>query len=107
MAQVDFSNAHIEPYNINPAEKAFLTLNIYNSGSIIFCDSNGNSVVSSQTMQTPISTPTRTMFQYSGIFSTSGTEFYFKYGAIAWRVYGITFASGDTFVFTVDSTLTY
>ena len=114
MAQVDFTNARIEPYtgtlggrtNVNPT--AHEKVMIYNDVSLT--DSSGNAVSSGYTVTTLINQQKQLMVLYNGTFSASGTEFYIlgipnSNQICGWRVYNISFSSGDTYVFQINATL--
>lgn len=99
MAQVDFSNAHIAPYDKNP-------IGTYNTGFATvtsFRDSGGNTITNTVSLTTLKNESAEAIYRFTGSFSASGTEFYFGYASsyICWRVTNVTFSSGDTFDFSV------
>ena len=109
MAEVDFSHAKIEPATtawenfINPTSVAYVTLSaasgfIYNSSATTIGNISATKLVDAQK---------QLVYQYQGTFSASGTEFYTTTGQAhsAWRVYNISFNSGDTFIFQVKADL--
>lgn len=106
MAEVDFTNARIEPSGTeNPATDAYVQLNTY-----AFYDSSTNMVNSGTSSRTQlINQQKQLMFLYQGRFTTSGTEFYIYQGTNylrRWKVSNISFNSGDTYVFQINATLT-
>lgn len=109
MAEVDFSHAKIEPATtgwmtfINPTSVAYVTLsaasgNIYNSSGTTIGNIFATRLVNEQK---------QLVYQYQGTFSASGTEFYMSTGQShsAWRVFNISFNSGDTYLFQVKADL--
>lgn len=100
MAQIDFSNAILSPYNTSPLSsyhylgfpRAF-----NEGGGNGFVDSNGNKVANGRYHH--IETDKyKHNFRYTGEMISSGNEFYIKEdGAVHWKVSNISFNSGDTF----------
>ena len=119
MAEVDFSNAIIEPWEgvpslgstldswarVNPTWQDTVTL----AKSTALLGVGGNTI-STATITRLINEQKQLVYQYSGTFTASGTEFCFGYavgGSIAaWRVRNISFSNGDTYNFTINATLT-
>lgn len=112
MAEVDFSHAKIAPatsFNgsttVNPTANSDVSLNP--NGYYLY-NSNGDSISSAMYPTKLINTAKQMVLQYSGTFTASGTEFYVRtvgsYMA-AWRVYNISFSSGDTFIFQIKADL--
>ena len=100
MAEIDFSNAKLEPYLHNP-----MSLDLY-VGLYRITNSSGQSIAGSSagTAQYIADTSgayTTMIVIISGTMSASGTEFYMataeSTGNIGWRVSNISFQSGDTF----------
>ena len=111
MAQVDFSNARIEPYDTwggyplkNPTFNANLGLN-YGGGNSNLFNINDQVISSSFTCTQLINQQKQLMYLYQGTFSASGTEFYIKGDTVVWKVSNISFSNGDTFVFQINATL--
>lgn len=109
MAAVDFSNAHIQPYANNPIKEQNVAIWIPSNANDI-TDASGTSVCSAVTKTSSTPDEYTLIYTYNGTFNTSGTEFYLtvhdgsavKY----WRIYNISFASGDTFSFSINAKLT-
>lgn len=111
MAEVDFTNAKIEPVSnlggglYNPTAAANVSL----ASTNYLCDSSLNNIASLTRTQL-INQQKQLMFLYQGTFTASGTEFYI-YGVSgstrvgAWRIYNISFSSGDTFIFQINADL--
>lgn len=103
MAQVDFSNAVIEPYGTqNITAYSNLDLN-----TTVLRDANDNTISNAFTPSQLINQQKQLMYLYQGTFSASGTEFYMYYtnGQGKWKISNISFSSGDTFVFQINATL--
>ena len=99
MARVDFSNAQIE----------FLSSTCFNTNfqywgltqNVVLYNAEGNGITSNQGQSATASEKGFTVTK-TGIFSATGTEFYFKYsGTLIARVYNIAFTEGDTYSFDV------
>ena len=112
MAEVDFSHAKIAPATsysgsttVNPTANSDVSLNP--TGYYLY-NSNGSSISSAIYPTRLVNTQKQMVFQYQGTFTASGTEFYVitvgSYMA-AWRVYNISFNSGDTFIFQIKADL--
>lgn len=102
MAQVDFSNAKIEPLTDDTWGWADFRLN-----TNTFYDkvAQGSSVSTAIIVEVINDTATKKSFQYSGRFTKSGTEFYFagtNNNRKSWRVYNISFDIGDVYAFIID-----
>jgi len=103
MAMVDFTNAKIHvPESYNPTDQAFLGI-----GGNFLTDANGSSVGSMSATKIK-EDPKHFIYEYAGSFTASGTEFYFglNLAFMRWKMTGISFQAGDTFVFQVPVTLT-
>lgn len=120
MAEVDFSNARIEPVAfpgigqstfsnytaVNPTEKQnvsiAMTAQLYNANSAVISRNGQISRLTNERKQLT--------YLYQGTFNASGTEFYIidygNYKMGAWRISNISFSAGDTYVFTINATLT-
>ena len=109
MAEVDFTNARIAPATsypggstaYNPTYDAYVSLTKYNK----FVNAGGGNITSSFNRTTVKDQQKQFVLMYNGTFSANGTEFYILGDAGAWRVYNITFSSGDTFVFSIKADL--
>lgn len=105
MAQVDFTNAVLSLVSTNtevPTHYTYMALRDY------LYDSSGNSV-STGTSSILQSAQKSFIKSWSGIFNTSGTEFYIRNdatNALRWKISNISFSQGDTYVFQIPVTLT-
>ena len=99
MAQVDFSNAVMEPYMWNPASSSYLALtgDLRNSGGTLVTSSKSYNIIKNTVDELSI--------KVTGTFNTSGTEFYFYQSYFFWKISNISFSSGDTFEFQVNADL--
>lgn len=108
MADVDFSNAKIQPLSvtdsINPTAGAYFgagSTNLYNSSWGVISTNASRQVLTDQSKQVVL------LFQ--GTFTTSGTEFYLGVSYIdrnyGWRIYNISFSAGDTYMFKIRADL--
>lgn len=112
MAEVDFSNARIEPASSymslslrNPTVIANVALSYNNA----LYNASGTAITSSFNRTQLINQQKQLMYLYQGTFSTSGTEFYIvgsDDSLAAWKVSNISFQAGDTFIFQINATLT-
>ena len=105
MAEVDFSNAIIEPIisgNINSSSSEYLNLNT--SG---IKNSNGTSIVTSNSKTVLINEKKQFLILYQGTFTESGTELYVSASVYSgwWRIRNISFSSGDTYTFQINASL--
>ena len=103
MAEVDFSNARIEvdsTSNQNPTTTAEVLL----ANGTTLVDSS-NTVIGSGRATRLINQQKQLMYNYTGSFTASGTEFYFGTNQSRWKVSNISFSSGDTYVFQVNASL--
>ena len=105
MAEVDFSNATIEPYNSIPLENWFASLAGLNPGDFGITNSSGTSIVSSASQTRLVDDYNQIVVKHSGTLNASGTEMYFNRNGIRWKISNISFASGDTFNFTTEADL--
>lgn len=119
MAQVDFSNARIEPcaypgigsgafsgYSaINPMGKSNVSLAMTEQ----LWNANGGSINTNATVTQLINQQKQLIYLYQGTFNTSGTEFYIiyygDYQVGAWKISNISFDSGDTYIFRIRADL--
>lgn len=105
MAQVDFTTAHIQPYGNNPI-KGYNDVGWDNT--LFLYDVNGNQISTSAVSKSVLeNTSTKLLYQVSGTFSASGTEFYVGVSPtyFLYRIYNISFSNGDTFSFRFDARL--
>lgn len=108
MAEVDFSNAIIEPaLTDTPTVNANLSLD---SNLLYSVSSPSTSIVNSGATRLRLVNASKQMvYIYQGVFTTSGTEFLIHTSSNAtagWKVSNISFNSGDTYVFQINATLT-
>lgn len=102
MADVDFSNATMQPYS-NYAPMTYSEyLAFYRSAPLY--NSSGSGITSNYART--IVSDTASMFSYlfTGTFTASGTEFYIGWSssALVWKVSNISFSAGDNYSFIVD-----
>lgn len=115
MAEVDFSHAKIEPMAVgvwseypntkNPTEGNNVTL----TGSMVIFRNGGVAYTISYTRTDLVNQQKKLVYQYQGTFPTSGSEFHLfnriSSDVYGWRIYNISFNSGDTFVFQIQADL--
>ena len=106
MAQVDFSNAILEPSPVSGAtpltHSDYLRI-FYSAG--IWNAVNGAAIVTNNNYAKLINTSNKVTIIYTGTFTASGTEFYIGFSSSSlkiWRVSNISFNSGDTYSFAID-----
>lgn len=117
MAQVDFSNAVLEPYHPNNySPTGLMDLSQGTSGWRDYCivNSSGSRITQSgaDNVNVVIGNDDRELLvRYWGTFNTSGTELYINctrngtdFGQY-WKISNISFSPGDTYDFTIDCTL--
>lgn len=119
MAEVDFSNARIEPYAytpigsthynpVNPTYRENVSLN----QSTLYSRDFGTIIAPGAKVTQLVNLQKQLIYLYQGTFTQSGTEFYILnysgsgYMSTCWRVSNISFNSGDTYTFTINATLT-
>ena len=109
MAQVDFSNAHIEPYGNNPLNLSYsglMTTDGYTT-TISFYDAQGNTTTASATIIT--NDPNNLVFNIrsNGSLQSSGTELFIGSSPsyYTYRISNISFNSGDTFEFQFNASI--
>lgn len=104
MAEVDFSNARIEPVGT----QNMMSYNYLDLNTTILRDANNDYISNSFTPSRLINEQKQLIYLYQGTFTVGGTEFYmyFSDGRGQWKVSNISFNSGDTFVFQINATLT-
>lgn len=103
MAQLDLSNAHIEPYSTRISGSEWLGFGPNYGGELR--NSSGNSITGNAARSVISSTTSSFKLHYSGTFTASGIEFYFFDSPNTWRVTGVSFESGDTYSFTVKANI--
>lgn len=109
MAEVDFSNARIEPIGtVNATKSAEVSLNI--AGGIL-SDVSGNQISTGYSISRLINAQKQLMYIYQGTFTASGTMFYIQQNVgqsanhSGWKISNISFNSGDTYVFQINANL--
>ena len=103
MAMVDFTNAKIEQVLSGyPVEYKYANINSAN-----LQDSEGNKIVSNESISVIKNEQKSMIFGYSGSFITSGTEFYIwnVTPTTKWKVSNISFQNGDTYSFEIPINL--
>lgn len=109
MAEVDFSNAKIQVdtsiSRYNPTYKPYVNLSTQ-----YLSNANNELITSNGSMNILKNEQKQLVFLYSGTFTASGTEFYIytwsnNNPAARWRVYNISFQSGDTYRFKIRADL--
>ena len=116
MAEVDFSNARIEPCNVvitsstnvNPTK--FTNVSLWNNPLYIYSVSQGHTTAIGNGTETRLTNQQKQLvYLYQGTFSASGTEFYIlnsdSSSHAGWKISNISFNSGDTFVFKIRADL--
>lgn len=110
MAQVDFSNARIEPIGtVNATKSSYVSLDI---GGGILTDVSGNKISTGYSINRLINAQKQLMYIYQGTFTASGTMFYIQQNIgqsanhSGWKISNISFQSGDTYLFQINATLT-
>lgn len=116
MAQVDFSNARIEPSTITSSSfptainpTAYENVMLSGVGNTALWDASMNTVSDPVTITRLVNEKKQLMYLYQGTFTASGTEFYIlnaNQGIITgWKISNISFSAGDTYVFQINATL--
>jgi hypothetical protein len=100
MAQVDFSNARIEP--CGNVMGAYQSMALY-SESILYNSSNAR-ITSGESRNISYESLTKKILMYTGTFISSRTEFYIT-GTSFWKVSNVSFSNGDTYSFEVVITV--
>ena len=111
MAQIDFSNAHIEPASTpNPVaggiDDVGLTQNYMITGG-----GTGNSYNVPFTRSLIHNEPKKLTYQYAGTIpaNCNGTELYLSkqagYQPSWWKISNISFSAGDTFLFQISANI--
>lgn len=106
MAQVDFSNAVIQPFNANnynPIRRGHVSFDLLGNG---VTDVNGTQIVSAFSSSNSDETKDGFLSTMTGTFNTSGTEMYLFNNEIHWKISNITFNSGDVFLLKVQVEMT-
>ena len=110
MAEVDFSNARIEPATIYKSEtmvNATINSNLSLDNGFLR-NVSGSSISTDVQRSVLVNEKKQLMYLFQGSFSASGTEFYvYKSdgGKAAWKISNISFSAGDTYVFQINATL--
>jgi len=108
MAEVDFSHAKIVPAT-SYAGSTSLRNPTYNSGVTLAMtsphNSSGQEIVSTYNVVELVNQQKELAYLWTGTFNASGTEFYMVYNGAGWRIYNISFNSGDTFIFQIKADL--
>ena len=104
MAQIDFTNAVLEP-NGTYKPMTFDWL-MYTWGDDYLFNA-GKSSISTGSQTVVLNSPTKATIVKTGTFTASGTEFYIGYydrvsTQIPWKVSNISFNAGDTYSFAID-----
>lgn len=116
MAEVDFSNAKIEPmadgaWSLFPSKNPTIRANVSLSQGTLYAISGSTlSTIASGSVTQLVNQQKQLMYLYQGTFTASGTEFYVMNTSSStevsgWRIYNISFNSGDTYVFQINATL--
>jgi len=102
MAQIDFSNARIEPYGTNtPSANQYASLQISS-----FYDASGVQKINENDSQTQVTTTkNRVVFRYRGRIQSGFSGTVFLIGSY-WKVSNISYSAGDTYDFTVGCDIT-
>lgn len=113
MAQIDFTNAVIEPAGstYKPFSYYKLGLGLQNNFNTYFTDDNGSIVPNTYITPTILTnTPTKLSLVYTGTISstaTGGSYFYLGLtGSRIWKISNISYSAGDTFSLQVDFDIT-
>ena len=111
MAQVDLSNAILEPIldqnNKPPYYQYYISLWGVNTQIGVY-DSSGTSIANNISRQKLIDVSNQLLVQISGTFTASGTEFYlglYSTPELHYRISNVSFSSGDTFIFQIKANL--
>lgn len=100
MAQVDFSNAHIEP------ARSVMAANIRDVAlNNVIADANGNQITSNSSRSLLTNESRELSYKYTGTFTASGTSLYLYANYAWWRIYNISFNSGDTYDFSIKASI--
>lgn len=107
MAQVDFSNAVLEPNpdiaNYYPLTQPFLYIN---TSSFIRDASDNSNITSGLVVTTIDNTPTKRSYSFTGVFTAGGVAFKIRTAQQSyWRVSNISFSENDTFSFIIEETV--
>lgn len=111
MAEINFTNAVLEPYNRCPA--SFPDIAIETDPYIIrLVDASGNRITSSDNDNFEIvrSAYNDILYHFWGTMGTNGTEIYLRksYGGAVnwyWKISNVSFQSGDTYDFQINAVL--
>ena len=108
MAQVDFSNARIEPVVSPNVSTGNATANSYlNLNSTALVDATDNAIVTNYSSQLLKNEKKEFVYMYTGTFTTSGTVCYIRYVSNVswWKISNISFSAGDTYAFSIKADL--
>ena len=98
MAQVDFSNARIEPDSSGWVTSSNVAL----FNSILYGLTEGKPQINTgYTYNITYDSPSKRVILYTGTFTASGTGFYMGINGY-WKVTNISFSAGDTYSFEVE-----
>jgi len=105
MAQLDISQALLNPLPQKPLSASSLGLTRQSGIDNIFNDRNGNAISENVTI-TPTLSKNQISFRYTGSFKSSGTEIYISNGYyLYWQITGVSFNVNDTFDFSITANL--
>ena len=99
MAQVDFSNAVLRPFDSRHPLGYAWTLGFANTGALYSTD--GWSITTNHQLRTIAQTQSKISLLYTGQFTSSGTTFCISNYTV-WQVTNVSFSAGDTYSFVVD-----
>lgn len=114
MAEVDFSHARIQPYTDTTFLPSWTRLNPTALSNVALDQRNlldiSGTTISSATVTKIKDAQKQIVYQYSGTFTASGTEFYLlpAWGGTyitGWKVSNISFSAGDTYQFSIKADL--
>lgn len=112
MAQIDFSNAIIEPYSPNkPFSYYKLGLGVTNNFNTYIMNDTGNILTANYVVPTILAnTPTKYSLLYTGTIGSSVASGTYLYLGLSntriWKVSNISYSAGDTFSFQLDFDIT-
>lgn len=104
MAQIDFSNARIEPYNTNPVNNNTNYVSLNNA--YFSADSGGTTINENVHANIMSATNNRIVIRYYGQMKAGVSGTSFAMGSMTWRVSNISYSGGDTYDFTIGCDLT-
>ena len=108
MAQIDFSNAHIEPV-YSPVYNARSDVALNPDG---FCNASGNFINRTTMVKTVLVNETnKLVYHYTGSVSDSGTILYFGTtvgtgtNTLWWKFTNVSYNAGDTYDFKISANI--